>query len=259
VMPRANLAAFRLDDGDVEGAQAILAPLAQTTRFTAEEMALYASTQTRIFVADHDFDAARESLKTALFYDPDNEELQSLQTRLDVMKTLNLLQANFADYSERSAKRGRAKRLKMQTVLTTRSPSLDETLSPYTKDELTLMARIIVTSGGWSTLPKAELRARIVESLQDPDNLERLVTDLDDDERRALGDVLTGGGALAWRTFDERYGNDLDESPHSQSRTPESVMGRLRMGGLLAEATIDGELLVVIPVELRPLLTTALK
>lgn len=76
-MPRTNLATFRLDEGDVEGAKAILAPLGQATRFTAEEVALYASSQTRVFLADQDFDAARESLKTAVFAQITSRRLKS--------------------------------------------------------------------------------------------------------------------------------------------------------------------------------------
>jgi hypothetical protein len=35
-------------------------------------------------------------------------------------------------------------------------------------------------------------------------------------------------------------------------------MGRLRMCGLLAETTVDGELLLAVPLELRPILALAL-
>lgn len=160
--------------------------------------------------------------------------------------------------AQRTRKRDRARRRKMQTLLTSASPSLDEALAIYTKDVLTSMARVIIPQGGWTGLRKAELRALLVESLQETDNLAGIVGELSDDERQALTDVLTNGGALAWETFDERYGNDLEESIHWRYHELSSTMGCLRVRGLIAEATVDNELLVVIPVELRPLLTSLL-
>ncbi len=125
----------------------------------------------------------------------------------------------------------------------------------YTKDALTGMARVIIPQGGWTSLRKAELRALLAEQLQNSDELKGIVDDLSDDERQALADVLANGGVLAWETFDERYGNDLEESIYWHYRAPSSIMGRLRVRGLIVEATVDGELFVIIPTELRPLLT----
>ncbi|HUV88698.1 MAG TPA: hypothetical protein VMY80_03520, partial [Anaerolineae bacterium] len=54
-----------------------------------------------------------------------------------------------------------------------------------------------------------------------------------------------------WQDFEARYGSDLEESPYWEWHAPETTMGRLRGRGLLAETTVDGELRVVVPVELR--------
>ena len=48
---------------------------------------------------------------------------------------------------------------------------------------------------------------------------------------------------MPWDDFDAAYDNDLDESRYWQWHEPETVMGRLRMCGLLVEAKVDGELL----------------
>jgi len=71
--------------------------------------------------------------------------------------------------------------------------------------------------------------------------------------------VLEGGGTMAWGDFDARYDNDLEESPYWEWRTPETTMGRLRLRGLLVEAMVDGELLVVVPADLRAGLQEILK
>lgn len=258
VKARTNLASLLLDEEDIEGAKAILAPLAGAPQFTEEDMAFYAYMQARVHLAEDDYASARLLANTARFYDPDDEDIQSLLQHLDMREFLERARIGWKKTLEQSVKRDRAKRRKMQTQLTATSPSLDEALSLYTKDALTGVARVVIPQSGWTGLRKAELRALLVEKLQDSDNLERIVGDLSDDERQALADVLANGGALAWETFDERYGNDLEESIHWRHYAPSSTMGRLRVRGLLVEATVNDEVFVVIPTELRPLLTSLL-
>ncbi|MBN1812828.1 MAG: hypothetical protein JXA14_13415 [Anaerolineae bacterium] len=74
---------------------------------------------------------------------------------------------------------------------------------------------------------------------------------LSDDVRTALQHVLDQSGTMPWADFDAAYDNDLDESPYWNWHEPESVMGNLRARGLLAEATIDGEMIITIPTDLR--------
>jgi hypothetical protein len=71
--------------------------------------------------------------------------------------------------------------------------------------------------------------------------------------------VCNQAGTMSWQEFDARYGNDLEESRYWQWFDPESTMGRLRVRGLLVEATVAGELLVAVPVELRPILKELLR
>jgi hypothetical protein len=121
----------------------------------------------------------------------------------------------------------------------------------YSKEVLTGMARVIVSDGGWSSLRKAELIELMIANLVDPLCVKRLVEDLHDEERAALGRVMQEGGAMSWQEFDGEYGNDLEESRYWNWHTPETIMGRLRLHGLVAEATVDGELMLVVPVDLR--------
>jgi len=121
----------------------------------------------------------------------------------------------------------------------------------YTKAALTGTARQVMRWGGWTSLRKAELVDAIVEALTDRENLGWIVEDLSEEEREAVCAVLERGGAMAWEAFDTRFGNDLDESRHWEYHTPETTMGWLRLHGLLVEATVDGELYVVVPLDLR--------
>ena len=136
-------------------------------------------------------------------------------------------------------------------------PSLAKAL-PDSKDVLNAMARVILPNGGWSSLRKAELLEKVVEGLKRTDIVERLVAQLSDTEREALRRVLADGGHMPWHSFDAQYGNDLEESQYWQYHEPETTMGRLRLRGLLVETTVDDELLVAVPLELRPVLWVSL-
>ena len=160
-------------------------------------------------------------------------------------------EAGLGTFWEEQRKRDQAKRARLQAQLSTRKPTLAEALPLYTKDALTGMARVTLRFGGWSALRKAELIERIVAALTDPEELEDIVPELDDEERDALRLVLSYGGHMSWLEFDAAYGNDLDEFADWNYHTPETSMGRLRLCGLLVETTVDGELLVAVPSELR--------
>jgi tetratricopeptide (TPR) repeat protein len=249
--PRCNLAIYLLDDGDVKSAEAMFEPILDAPPHYPKDIAFYSYTQARILLEKDEYAAARRALRAALKALPDYEPAQNLLEHLD--QVIPLLKG-FDGLLARHRERARAKRVRMQTRLTTPAPALSEALSIYTKDALTGMARVILPHGGWSALRKAELLQRIVEALSDPDALESLVNELDDDERAALRQVLANGGTMPWEDFQARYGDDLEESSHWRYGSPETTMDRLRLHGLLAETTVDKKLLVSIPVELRPLL-----
>jgi tetratricopeptide (TPR) repeat protein len=251
VFPRANLALYLLDEDDIEGAEAMLAPLAEVSQFQPQEMAFYCYIQARLLMRKEDEDGARHLLEMALQVVPDYELAQNMLERLDMATRF---QTGWESFMDRQRKRNQTKRVRLQSKLSTSEPTLLEALPLYSKDALTAMARVVIPGGGWSGLRKAELLQRIIDLLDDRDNLEHIVAALNDDERDALRQVLAGGGNLAWQDFEARYGNDLEESPHWQYHVPETVMGRLRLRGLLVEGTIDQKLLIVVPTELRQVL-----
>jgi len=250
-MPRCNLATYLLDEGNIAGAQAMLEPLTEASHFHPQEMAFYSYTQARILVKREEYEAARRALKTALRVYPGYQLAQDLLAWLD---RVTPMLRGFEAFQEQYRKRERAKRARLQAKLTTPHPSLDEALPIYTKDMLTGMAREVIRWGSWTALRKAELIGEIIAALTDAETLAWVVAALEDEEREALRRVLTQGGRMAWDEFDAAYGNDLDESACWNYHTPETTMGRLRLRGLLAEATVDGEQRVVIPAELRPIL-----
>lgn len=252
VFPRCNLASYLLDEDDVEGAQAMLDPLADVTRFHPQDIVYYHYTQARILIRQEEYEAARMILEAALDAYPDYEPAQNLLERLKPVEMA------YGSFWERMRGRDRAKRTRLQAQLATPEPTLAEALPLYTKNALVGMGRVVIRRGGWSALRKAEMIQVIVDELTELDNLERIIAGLSASERECLRWVLADGGAVNWEEFDARYGNDLDESPYWEWHTPETVMGSLRLRGLLVEATVDGALLIVVPGDLRSLLRSAL-
>ncbi|HHJ06528.1 MAG TPA: tetratricopeptide repeat protein, partial [Anaerolineae bacterium] len=214
VFPRVNLANYLLDDGDIQGAEDMLAPLADITRFHPLEMAAYLYSQAKIHVAKGEIDQARAALQAILDVDPDYQPaydlLEYLDERGDTLKMLAQARKGFESYAEKQHKRNLAKRARTQKKLTTSTPSLAEILPLYTKeDQLTAMARTVMMYSGWSTLRKAELIDALIENLQDKYALTFVVEQLSDEEIEALKQVLDNGGAWEWEAFSARYDNDL--------------------------------------------------
>jgi tetratricopeptide (TPR) repeat protein len=249
VFPRCNLASFLLNDDDVEGAIEMLKPLADLQRFHPQEMAFYSFTQARIHIKKEEYEEARKALELALEIWPEYELAQNLLERLNLIALTGKAMKGFW---ERQHDRDKAWRARFQDKLSTPEPTLAEALPLYSKEVLTGMAHHVARWGGWTTLRKTELIEYLIDQLDDADNLDWLVGRLADEEQDALRQVLARGGAMPWQEFDAAYGNDLEESRYWQWHEPETIMGRLRMHGLLVEATVDGELLIAIPAELRP-------
>ena len=256
VFPRCNLALFLLDEDDLDGAKAMIAPLAQVTRLHPQEMAFYSYLQARIYLENKAYDEARKVLKVALEVYPGYEPAVKLKKHLDDYAPLL---KGWNSFFERQQERNQAKRAGLQTKVTTAEPSLTEALALYSKDVLTGMAREILPWGGWSAYRKAELLNEIATALQEQDVLTGLVGGLTAEERDLLPELLANEGQMPWSQFDARYGNDLEESPYWNYHTPKTMMGRLRLRGLLVEATVKGELLLLIPAELRSRLPAILK
>ncbi len=263
VFPRVNLANYLLADDDIDGAEEMIKPLATLTRFHPQEMAVYLYSQAKIATEQGNVEQARGALEMLLEVEPDYQPAHDLLDYLDehgdILSILAKTRTGFESYQKKRQKRDRAKRAKLQKQLTTSSPSLAEILPLYTKeDQLTSMARATMMYSGWSTLRKAELIEALIENLQDKYGLTFVTEQLEEDEREALKQVLDNGGAWEWDAFSARYDNDLEESPYWKWHKPESIMGNLRLRGLLAEATVNDTLMVVIPADLRPPLSELL-
>jgi tetratricopeptide (TPR) repeat protein len=255
VYPRCSLALGLLEDDDLEGAIAMLQPLASVGHFHPHEMAFYSYVQARVSIEQKEYEQARRALEAALEFRPDYELARDLLGRLDLIVRLS---SGFHSFFEQRRQREQSRRARLQAALTAADPSLAEVLSLYTKEALTGMARVILPWGGWSALRKAELRDRILAGFDDLEDVEWIVKQLTDTDRAALARVVAHGGHLPWSEFDAEYGNDLEESPYWQWHVPKTTMGRLRHRSLLVEATVDGQLLVVVPLELRPVLARIL-
>jgi tetratricopeptide (TPR) repeat protein len=248
VIPRCNLALHLLDDDDVQGAIDMLRPLADVTRFHPLDMAFYSYVQAQIYIYQGEYGPARNALAAALEVWPGHELAEEALQRLDIVTRMR---TGFDSFFEQQRKREQAHRARMQAKLSMADPTLPEALALHTKEGLTGMGHVVLAEGGWSGLRKAELLERILEGLNDVNNLQRMVGRLTETDRMALRQVLTSGGHMPWRDFDAEYGNDLEESRYWQWHVPQTTMGRLRHRGLLVETTVDGELLVAVPSELR--------
>jgi tetratricopeptide (TPR) repeat protein len=255
VIPRCNLALHLLEEDDLDGAIDMLRPLADVTRFHPYEMAFYSYVQAQTYIQQEEYDLAHKALELALEVWPGHELAEEALQRLEFVTRV---QTGFDSFLERRRKRDQAARARLQAQLSTADPPLPVALAIYTKEALTGMARRVLPEGGWSALRKAELLATIVEGLSNADNVKRIAGQLADAEQSALRQVLASGGHMSWQDFDAEYGNDLEESRYWQWHEPKTIMGRLRHRGLLVETTVDGELLVAVPLEVRQPLAEAL-
>lgn len=104
------------------------------------------------------------------------------------------------------------------------------------------------------------MQQEIVTHLADPRFVAEVVEMLTATEQTALNDILAQGGVMDWSAFAAAYDDDMKERPyleyHGQSRI--TVMGRLRVPALVFEGTIDGQVVLTIPLELRPVLAELL-
>jgi tetratricopeptide (TPR) repeat protein len=248
VMPRCNLAMYLLGDEKVEEAEAMIAPLVDVPKLQPQEMVFLSYVRARIYIEQGEYDQARNMLEVALDVIPDYELAKGL---LDRLTTIELMNKGWKRIFESQHQRNLSRRERQRSQLTTTDPWLADALSVYTKEILTAIARNILPWGGWSSFKKAELHQYLVDYLLKEGSLARVLDSLTPEERTAFELVQANGGTLPWEIFDQKFGNDLKESPSWQYHEPESVMGRLRAHGLLFEVKVEEKLLLIIPIELR--------
>lgn len=249
VLARCSIASLYLREKDTESARRVLEPLSGRTRMRFFELNQWLRTMAKIYAQEKDLGLAQFYVEKALELNPEDPVLKEIGLLLDLMRE-DVWEWYRRESRERSA---RKRRRPIQA-----DASLAECLNRISKESLQATARAMPAYIAYA-VRKPELVQRLVEVLTDPDSLEELVADLSDQERSALRDVLEAGGVMKWETFTEQYGDDLEESPFWAFHEPQTLMGRLRLRGLLSDGTVDGEYVVLIPKELRELLPPLLE
>lgn len=243
-----GLALLALNRGDLPAARQCLEVLADRKEFTLWEFLVYLRALTAISVSEEDLALARFYVTTALSWHPDDEHFQQLDLVLALQEPdsgLNVLLQQSRQYRERRRSRPIPP-----------DASLRQCLERITRESLVATAKTY--SVPYVALRKEDLIQNLVEAITDPERLREALTELDAEERQALRDVLDAGGILPWDEFTARYGDDLEDSLEWSFFLPETLMGRLRLYGLLSDGTVEGQRVVLIPRELRELLPSAL-
>jgi len=247
-----TLAHYYMDRGDLEEAEEVLAHLLDRRQFHPEEWIYYQRTLARLMLERGEYKAAQEHAQIVLDMRPDDEEA------LRIMGTAALKALRESPEWQETQRRRLAREQEKRRRPIRSDARLAECLERLTKDALVGTARAMPTRRKYN-VRKAVLIQDLAEYLPNPDVVREIVEGLSEEERQALRDVLEAGGMMDWEAFAARYGDDLDESPYWDYREPETVMGRLRMLGLLSEGTVDDRFVVLIPYELRELLPPALE
>lgn len=256
---RVNLA-LKLIDQDVDAAAALLERLAAQTSFTPEEFVFYQYGLAQVAIRRREYEAAHGLLDMALTVDPDYDPAAELLARLEEIE----FRAGSGDiwhrFHERLAAQNAQYRHRQQTRLTTLAPPVAAVAGIYPVDALREIAKAIAPARRLTGLRRAGLLQLVIEALLDPATIDFVVNQrLRAGERAALAAVLNAGGAMPQQQFRAAYGDDAAESPHWQYAAPASVAGRLRLHCLLAETTVDGDVYLAVPGELRRPLQIALQ
>ncbi len=243
IFARSSLALGAIEVGDLVGARRHLEAVARKRPFTRPDLATYLNTLGALGLAEENLAYARFCIERGLELGIASEMFRAMLWEVE--------DAEMAPYLERYRQEARRREEKKRRQPISADASLSECLGRLTKDDLNGMARELRMP---YNIRKALLIEQMAKVLTDPEILRERVQHLSDQERQALRDVLEAGGILSWDEFASRYDQDLDENSYWMCRKPETVMGRLRFFGLLADGTVDDEFVVLIPRELRSLL-----
>ncbi len=246
--PRVTRALRALQDGNVQAAKDWLRPLGAIGKWQRAPFVSYQQAVARVALAESDYKQCRQHLEIALELVPDDPDLLKLLERVSLLE-------GFPDFSAWMAGMDTNYRKRRQQARLPADPTLADCFALFTRGDMIGIART-VNLGSVHRYKKNELRQLFLETYADPAFIAVLVSGLNPAERSALADVLDHNGVMNWRTFAGAHGDDLDERPHLEYNAEDraTVMGRLRARALLFEGTLAGELVVVIPRELRPLL-----
>lgn len=252
VHSRCTLAQYYLEEAEPEAARKAIEPIHDRLVFTPDEWHYYQQTMAQIAVAHKQYEAARACIDALLEMDPEDRIAQHLLRQVEWLETIE--SPFWKQLREQRIEREREKRHRP----TRPDAGLVECLERLNKDALIGTARAMPIPRQYN-VRKALLIQDLAEYLTVPTELERIVQALGEQEQQALRDILEIGGTMDWDAFTSRYDHDIEESPYWNWHPPETVMGRLRMLGLLSEGTVDDRLIVLIPCELRQLLSPLLR
>lgn len=248
VFARSSLALMAMSRGDLATAQQHLEKAARREPLPSPELAVYLHTLAVLGLTKGDLAYACFCAESGLETGLQKEVFYALLKEISIKELAPFREARLQRMQQQEAEKRR------QPIPA--NASLAECLNRLTKNGLTATARIYHVP---YNVRKAQLIQTLVDVLCDPSRLSLILPDLSDEERQALRDVLNAGGGLPWETFTSRYGHDLEEiASHWHFREPQTVMGRLRMYGLLSDGTVEGEYVVLIPRELRAVLPSLL-
>jgi tetratricopeptide (TPR) repeat protein len=245
VHPRCNLASTRITQGRLEEAEELLKPIAELKTFHPQELLFYNRISAELFIAQEDYESAEKYLEMILELEPEDEVAQ---TRLWTVRMLKDSGGWLARWREQTRQRREKRRRR-----SLKGTDLQSCLSRHLKDNLLAMARALDIKPP-TGIRKAELIALLAESLADPEVVGRAWRGLTDEEREALTTVLAQGGTVPYKEVSQEYGDDLEGPYYWHYREPETTIGRLRLHGLLFEGEREGEVVLVIPTEVRGLL-----
>jgi tetratricopeptide (TPR) repeat protein len=199
---------------------------------------LLAAQEKNIAQARRHFDLASEIR-------PDHPLLEKFDEWLDELELFSKSFGFLGDYQKQSANRFHRK---MLNTSLTEETNLEACLSGLTIDSLVGICRF------WKTYvygKKQEMVTRLAVRIMNVDLFGEITRGLDHEQHEALCWILENNGWRPWEEFNQKFGDDMDESPYWRYHDPESLPGRLKMAGLLFTGTLNGAHVAFIPVDIR--------
>ena len=194
VFARVNLAVGMID-GDVDDAEAFLAPLAELDAFSAQEFAFYQFGLARIAVKREEFDRARNLLQMAISILPGYEPAARLLATVEQLEKQSGNRGLWDSIRASSDQRSQQQRSQQQARLTTLTPLVAEVVASYSAELLRPIARALCPTQRITGVRKADLQQLVTQTLLDPAAVAAIVIRaLNDQERAALRAVLDAGG-----------------------------------------------------------------
>ena len=240
---RCNLANIHLIDGQMDRVQELIRPLIDRTQLAPFELKAYYLLQARIQIVLGDVETAGNLIAAVQEWYPDHPEVEDLTKRLNALRPIGKLFEWVKENTRRKRERDDARLLDEDT-------SLESCLNRHIRENLYGMA-LRLGASRVSGYRKGELIGLVAELLRDADALQMMLSRLPEKAREALDSVLAQGGVVPWAAFNDRYGNDMEDTYYGPHSEPKTAMGQLRMTGIVYMGVVAGERKVMVPTELR--------